>query len=342
MPSSATYSASQALRQHEIDLQRAALPLPPDRIAQHEFQLGAVERALAGIEHVVDAGDRTRLLERALRAIPRLVAARTHSRAIAEPDVKPGKTEIRVDRAEQVDEADCLVGDLRLGAEDMRVVLREGPHPHDAVQRARRLIAVAGAELGHAQRQLAVAAQAVAEDQHMAGAVHRLQRERLVLALDGGDEHVLAEFLPVARRLPQRTVDQLGRLHFLVAGGVEAAAHVVLRRAIQAPALGMPEHAADRLLLEVEQIHVAADLAVVAPLGFGELMQMGIQLLLVAPRGAVDAAEHGVAMVAAPIGPGDLHQLERRADVAHGAHVRAAAEVDPVALPVERDDFRAG
>jgi hypothetical protein len=38
----------------------------------------------------------------------------------------------------------------------VRVVLGEGAHAHDAVQRARGLVAVAGAELGHAQRQLAV------------------------------------------------------------------------------------------------------------------------------------------------------------------------------------------
>ncbi len=52
----------------------------------------------------------------------------------------------------------CL--DLVLGAEDMRVVLREAAHAHDAVQRARRLVAVARSELGHAQRQVAVALQA--------------------------------------------------------------------------------------------------------------------------------------------------------------------------------------
>jgi hypothetical protein len=37
------------------------------------------------------------------------------------------------------------------------VVLRELAHAHDAVQRAVRLVAVAAAELGHAQRQVAVA-----------------------------------------------------------------------------------------------------------------------------------------------------------------------------------------
>src|SRR3546814_3822687 len=39
-------------------------------------------------------------------------------------------------------------------SEDMRVILGEVAHPHDAVQRAARLEAVAGADFGHAQRQV--------------------------------------------------------------------------------------------------------------------------------------------------------------------------------------------
>ena len=78
------------------------------------------------------------------------------------------EAEIAVDRAQQLDEPHRLGRDLLLGAEDVRVVLGEGAHPHDAVQRAGRLVAVAGAELRHAQRQLAVAAHALAEDLHVA------------------------------------------------------------------------------------------------------------------------------------------------------------------------------
>ena len=66
---------------------------------------------------------------------------------------------------------------LLLGAEDMRVVLREAAHAHQPVQRAGRLVAMHVAELGKPDRQVAVGLQAVLEDLHVAGAVHRLQRE---------------------------------------------------------------------------------------------------------------------------------------------------------------------
>jgi hypothetical protein len=57
--------------------------------------------------------------------------------------------------------------DLLVGAEDVGVVLHEAAHAQHAVQRAGRLVAVARAELGHADRQVAVALQALLENLHM-------------------------------------------------------------------------------------------------------------------------------------------------------------------------------
>ncbi len=43
----------------------------------------------------------------------------------------------------------------------------------------------------------------------------------------------------------------------------------------------------------------------------------------------------GLLLVTAPIGAGHLHQLEGVADLAGGRHMRAAAEIEPVALVVD-------
>ena len=195
------------------------------------------------------------------------------------------------------------------------------------------------AHFGQAQRQFAVAAQALVEDHHRAGAVHRLQGEGFLLLLHPGEEHVFAEFFPVAGFFPQHPIDQLRGFHFLIAAGIEAAAHVVFRRAVELPAFRVPEHAAGGLFLDVEQAHILADAAMVALFRLGQHVQMRVQFFLVAPGGAVDAAEHAVAVVAAPIGAGGAHQLEGGADIAGAAHMRATAEVDPVALAVEGDGF---
>ena len=170
-----------------------------------------------------------------------------------------------------------------------------------AVQRAGRLVAMHAAELGDLHRQVAIALEAVLEDLHVARAVHRLQREdALVLGL--GDEHVGVVGLPVARRLPQRSLEELRRVDLDVAFRVLAAAHVGDQPLEQRPALRVPEHRARRVVLEMEQVHLAAELAVVALLGFLELLEVGGELLLVAERGAVDALELRALRIAAPVG----------------------------------------
>src|SRR6185436_20390785 len=141
---------------------------------------------------------------------------------------------------------------------------------------------MARAHLGHAQRQLAIAAQPDLEDLDMARAVHRLEREDalgrigdvlaqpvLVLA----EIHVLAELLPVARGLPELAVDELRRLYLDIAAGLQLAPEIALDRAPERPALGMPEHHAGSFFLLVEEAHLAADAAMVALLGFLDALE---------------------------------------------------------------------
>ena len=206
------------------------------------------------------------------------------------------------------------------------------------------LVAVAAAEFGHADRQVAVAGDALLEDQHVRRAVHRLERHQVGVArqhrrvvldrrmgdLVGDDEHILAILAPVADLFPLLRVHQLRGLDLVIARGVEAAAHVGLQLAPQDEALGMPEHAAVRLGLEVEQVHVLADAAMVALGGLLQPDEMLVELLLVEPRRAVDAAEHRIGLVAAPISPRHARQLERlRVELAGRGQVRPAAQVHP-------------
>ena len=181
------------------------------------------------------------------------------------------------------------------------------------------------------------------EDLHVARTVHRLERQHLVrLVLHGRDEHVLPVLVPVPGLLPQHPVHELRRAHLVVARLVQPAAHVALGRAIQPPSLGVPEDAAHRLFLDVEQVHGPADPAVVALFRLLQLVEVRFQFLPVTPRRGVDAAQHRVAVVAPPVGARHPHQLERRAHVSRAPHVRAAAQVDPVALAVERDRLAFG
>ena len=202
------------------------------------------------------------------------------------------------------------------------------------MQCARWLEPVNLAELGNAQGQIAVALDPLLVDLDPAGAVHRLQGKDTVLLCFRG-EHVFAELVPVARMLPQAPLHDVRRVDLDVAGPGLALAHVVDEGLEQRPALGVPEDGARRLLLEMKQVHLAAELSVIALLGFFKLVKMRVEFGLIAPRGAIDALQHGIAVVAAPVGACDLQQLEGGAEHARRGQVRAAAEVVELSLAID-------
>ena len=320
----------------QVDLQRAALPVAADGIAQHEFELGSVERALTRVVGVGEAGRLQRLQERRLGLVPDGILADACLGPVGELDAHVVEAEGPVNVEDQVADRDRLGRDLFGGAEDVRVVLGERAHAHHAVQRAGRFVAMTFAELAEAHGQVAVARDALLEDLHVARAVHGL--DRVLAAVDGlGREHVVAEGVPVPRRLPQRTRHDLGRVDLAVAGRILLLPHEVDELLEQRPALRVPEDGAGRLLLEVEQVHDPAEPPVVALLGLLEHREVLPELLRVRPGRAVDALQHLVVRVAAPVGARHVGELERLAELARGGQVRAAAEVDEPALAVQRD-----
>ena len=88
-------------------------------------------------------------------------------------------------------------------------------------------------------------------------------------------------------------------------------AHVLLQRLIERPAVGMPEHHARRLFLQVEEIHALGQLAVIPLLCLFKPLQIRLELLLVTPGGAVNAGQHWLAGITTPVGARQLGQLVR-------------------------------
>ena len=98
----------------------------------------------------------------------------------------------------------------------------------------------------------------------------------------------------------------------------------------------MPEHEPGRDFLLMEKIELPAELAMVAFFRFLNPPQIRVLVLFFRPRRAVDSLEHFVARIAAPIGAGDLHQLEDL-ELAGRRNVRAAAQIGELAFRVQRD-----
>src|SRR4029077_16568283 len=120
------------------------------------------------------------------------------------------------------------------------------------------------------------------------------------------------------------------------ARGALTLAHVTDQGLKYEPAFGMPEHRSRRLLLQMKEIKLAADAAVIALFRLLDPVQVFVELLLVGPGRSVDPLQHGIARIPAPVGPGDLGQFERF-KLARRGHVRAAAQIDPISLSIEAD-----
>ncbi len=220
-----------------------------------------------------------------------------------------------------------LVFDLFGRAEDVRVVLRESAHAQQAVHHAGALVAVDGAEFAQAHRQIAIAAHLVAIDQNVAGTVHGLELVFGVVQLHGL-EHVVAVKIGVAGDLPQIAPHHVRRVDQRIAALQILVAHPVFDDLADAAALGMKEDQAGAgEFLDAEQIELLAELAVVALLGFFQLREVCVQIFLAEERGAVDALQLRVVLVAFPVRAGDREQLERF-DARGRGHVRAAAKID--------------
>ena len=175
----------------------------------------------------------------------------------------------------------------------------------------------------------------------MPRAVHRLEAEALPLDLDR-PEHPVGEVLEMPRDLVELLVHDVRRDDRLVAALAQALADELLDDAADERALGMPEdEPAAGVLLDRVEVELAPELAMVAlaPLLRGTAGTRRAPLRR--ERGAVDALQHRVVLVAAPVGAGDAHQLDRP-DLAGRVRVTAAAQIGELADRVERDRLALG
>ena len=114
-------------------------------------------------------------------------------------------------------------------------------------------------------------------------------------------------------------------------------ADVVLHLPLDHATLGVEDrHARPDLVGERVEVELATELAVVAPLGLLDAVEVLLERLLGLPGGAVDALELLVLLVAAPVRRCAAHQLEG-GDPLGGRQVRAAAQVGPLGLAVATD-----
>ena len=344
-----------------VDLDGAELPFTAEDVLDHEVDLGAVEGGFAGFLGKRNAEAGSGVAAGFLGFVPvggvagvlgAVGIAQAHADAVV----------LHVEQAEdgfdKVEAAEDFGGELFLRAEEVGVVLREGADTGHAAKLAGLFPAIDGAELGEADRKIAVRVLLAGEDLDVVRAIHRLEqvavdfaviefvgqlragaafrRERVEgFALDDG---WVLRFL-VVRKMTAGAVEaelaDVGREDLVVTLAREFLADEGLQFLADDGAVRQPEHEPlPDFVVDVEEAEVAAELAVVALLRFLHERKMGLHLGLVLEGGAVDALKLRVFLVAKVVGAGDVGELER-ADVAGAHDVGPGAEVDEVAVGVE-------
>ena len=123
--------------------------------------------------------------------------------------------------------------------------------------------------------------------------------------------------------------------HLLVAVFLLHAPQELLQTVAQCGTFGQPQgQALSHALRETEQFEVFAQLAVVALLGLLHHHEVFVEHRLLGERDAVDAGQHLVLLVAAPVCPGYRSQFQGL-DVARVGDVRPPAEVGERTVGIE-------
>ena len=211
----------------------------------------------------------------------------------------------------EVDDPHELLLKLIFGAVDVGVIHLHRAHAHQAKEFAAIFVAVAGAILGQAHGQIAITARAAGKDLVMEGAVHRLDIVLRAPIQLHWRVHAVAVIGQVTAAYEEIFLGEMGRAHLLIAGGVLHIPGQLLQlldndRAIWQPQ-GQPR---PDLLVEDKNVQFTPQLAMVALFGLFQHLQVGVEIFLVAPSRAVDALQHRLVLVTAPIGPGHTRQFE--------------------------------
>ena len=140
-------------------------------------------------------------------------------------------------------------------------------------------------------------------DEHATGAVHGL--DCAILAVDLGGIHVVLIVLPMPRIFPKGAGENYGSLNFDITLLAVKVAPIVGEDIFEHHAVGQEEREALALVQKGKQLEFLAEFYVVALFGLFKHVEVGLHFVLLCKGNAVDAGEHLVLFVSAPICAGD-------------------------------------
>ena len=191
-------------------------------------------------------------------------------------------------------------------------------------------------DLTDTDRQIFVGVHSVCIDHHVVRAVHRTQNEGLSLHFHCR-EHVLLIMIPVTGSLVQTNRADT-RCHNVQITELSLFCLDIILKLLPYGIALRKEHrqSASYQIVGHKQLHLLADLSVIALLCLLQKLQMCLQLLGCRETYTVNTLHHVVVRIALPVHAGIFYQLEILAELCI-VHVRSAAEICKIALVVDGD-----
>ena len=315
---------TEVMRQLEVELYSAALPLASERVLDLEVDLRTVECAVALVDLVV--AFTVLVVQNALKgcfgAVPHFNVSHEIIRACGQL-TSVCDAECCVDLVSDIHDISDLRLDLGLHDECMAVILTECLYAEETVQLAGFLLAMNDIELIVADRQFLVGVNCSLVCHHCVRAVHRLCCKYIRIVLTDlfpchrrNNEHIVLIMCPVAGNEPELSVvdDRSGNLIISVARMDRSP--VSDESLVDFPAVRQPVRHARRCLIEHEEIQFRTQLLVVALHSLAYQIEVCFQLLLVRKCVEINSLQRIAAAVSSPVSTGSgfdlvsrLHQL---------------------------------
>ena len=219
----------------------------------------------------------------------------------------------------------------------MGIVLRELAGPHEAVQDTGLFVPVDGAQFKISQGQIPVTADLRFIDQHVGQAVHGL--DPVGLFIHFGEIHVFPVMIEMAGLFPQLGFEDLRSHDHVVAALQVFFSFPFLNQITQHHALGMKDdESRSRLVIHLEEIQFPAQTAMIPLFGLLDNPEMFDELFFRGETRSVDALEHLIFLIAAPVGACHIQKLEGLDHTRRG-NMRPAAQIQITTLGIETHRF---
>ena len=229
------------LRQIEIELNGAHLPLAANRILDLQVDLGTIESTAAGIDLIRNRLGLQRLFQRFGGLLPASLLAHGFVRAGREIRRHIIKSKCLQHVQRKGDRGLDLILNLFRRAENVGIILGKATHPQQSMQNAALLIAIYRTQLSPAQGELAIRTLVSLIDLYMEGAIHGLHEVIVPINIHGG-VHILFIEIEMPGGLPQLCATNMRRIEQLVARAIMLATPEILNNSTNPSAARMPVH----------------------------------------------------------------------------------------------------